>query len=720
MSGTGPNNPPAELPAELVSSLEYLSAAYSAFGLYSPEHPLAVALSEAVADASVRLEAVFKTRQLPGMHLAVTTGGFVWQGRALMPGTVSPLASDLHSLSAIEITLAGRISSAAAHKLLASIYELRHRGGTFDELRDVAEGIAGRPIRFSSIEAEQLAGGGAPVGHAGGVLSDSQVAVLLRDPPDDPTLMAECLTRSLLGGDADEADAVRTWLLHESATACTNPAPDQANGEADPASHRKAWLTACIERLTPEVRSQLLASTPKPDPEWLLSAARLAPVWPLDELIAAMESLTGDVTSLRGSGRLLFTQLLTLATRDDQQQRVRSVISTWGAHRSDSSLFPSDFGNDGSQQFRSDEYADELMKHARREDGGPADSPVICIDDEESLAVRAAEIAVQLAEDEEDDDIAAVGVARTAESLIRRSRTDLIVRALANDIDAPDLAIQPSLRQRRLLAVLRKPDTIRVLLENLGDTHDEHTSMVRLLDLAGEHAATLALEFAATTEQRGAGLFAMAWFRALKPELRGSAIGEFLSAQPDRVGMLEPLCDGISTIHIGHCVEHLVSPSQPEHARAVLRVLGWCSGAWPASVVHYVASHGGGRELPATIAALTSGPAETRSDTIARVLCSWVSLHDTPIADVIGLVDVLRHDQSVAERAFVQLLRVIRGRVFMVARGDAEPLLEALHAYPEPSEAAARAIREWRSLRMQLIRVVGSFGRARPREKRCA
>ncbi|MEO0631164.1 MAG: hypothetical protein AAFY46_10635, partial [Planctomycetota bacterium] len=432
----------------------------------------------------------------------------------------------------------------------------------------------------------------------------------------------------------------------------------------------------------------------------------------------------GDVTTLRGSGRLLFTQLLALADGSDQTERIKSVIESWGAQRPDSSLFSvSDSTGDASKAFRSNEYAEELMAHARQTRSETVVGVGFDIEDDDALSIRAAEIAVEMSNEDDDPGIAAVGVARTAESLIRRSRTDLILHALASEWEGDETDQAASPRRRRLLAVLRKPDSIRALLDSLHSTGDTE-AVVRLLDLAGEHAAPLALEFAANTRPGEPRQLTLAWFRGLGPETRASAMAEFLSASPQDADMLEPLCEGIDTLHIGFCIDHLIAADRPEHTAAALRVLGWCTGSWPASVVHHITTRPDEHLRAAVTRSLTSGPLHTRSDTIARVLCSWVIVSGVPVADASELVSALTNDQGAAERAFVELLGVIRERYSMIARGDAEPLLDALGGFEQVSNETQRMLGLWRSPKTRCMRLIGSIGLKRRAngqgERRCA
>ncbi|MEO1535109.1 MAG: hypothetical protein AAFS11_06065 [Planctomycetota bacterium] len=694
--------------------MEYLSAAYSAIGLYSPEHPLVVALSEAAADASAFLD---RCDSCETPRIDVSASGFAYRGTSLMTGVVSPLAGDLHALNAIEMTIAGAISAAGVHRLLTTVHETRRSGGTLDRVNEVAQSIAGHPLRLSVVPAERLSAraSSCDTGVPGQLVTDSSIAALLRDCPDDPVRFAELLTDALGHDKAAETEVAREWLLSQTSGVAHLP--------VDESSARQLWLTECIRRLDPDVRMRLLQTTPEPDPRWLLSAARLAPVWPIDELIAALETLAGDVATLRGSGRLLFTQLLTLASDSSQTERIEAVIESWGAHRSDSSLFASAGAEDASKTFRSDEYAEELMTHAQRSRVAPAVGLGLDVESDDALSVRAAEIAFELSREDRDSDVAAVGVARTAESLIRSHRTDLILQALTSEWDGDESDRTASPRRRRLRAVLRKPDSIRALLDSLHSTRDTG-AVVRLLDLAGEHAAPLALEFAANTEHGKPQQLALAWFRGLGPETRASALAEFLSASPQHVGMLEPLCDGIETLHIGFGIDHLIAANHPEHTAAALRVLGWCAGSWPASVVHHITTRPDAELRASVTQSLTSGPVHTRSDTIARVLCSWVIVSGVPVADASALVSALTNDQGVAERAFVELLGVIRERYSMIARGDAEPLLDALSGFEEVSSGTQRMLGLWRSPKTRCLRLIGSIGlnrRAHGRgEKRCA
>ncbi len=696
------------LPA-VTSFIEYLSAAYSAVGLYGSDHPLAAALAEAVADG---VRPLVRESSEETYTFEIGCGMFLWQGQPVPPKLVSQLASDLHSLNAVELVLSGTIDAAVTHTLLTSIYNARRDGGTLDDVTRVADGIARRPIRFVPLAAEALSSHHASVPgertETARLVSDAELAAMLREPPDDPGVLADRIIDRVESGGGDE---IRSWMLAQLDEAV------EAGGDHE--SLRKVWLERCIERLTPEVRASLVRSVPKPDPEWLMTMARLAPVWPIDELLAALENVTGDVTSLRGTGRLLFTQLLGFAHQGEQQSRVRSIIDTWGSNRPDSSLFASGSDSDQGDEFRSEEYAEELLQYATQRTGDAIGVRIDDLENEDRLATRAAEIAIGLAEDAEDPDIAAIGVSRTAEALIRQSRVDLVLKALARDLADDDDPRSLSLRQRRLVAILKKPESVRALLENFSTGADD-AGVVRLLDLAGEHAASAVLEFCRTSACEASNVRALAWFRGLAPEVRASAIGEHLSAFPDDVEMLESVCEGIEAFQIGHCIEHLVSVDQPGHTRAVLRVLGWCTGDWPASVVQHVISTSQRDVLTDAIRGLTAGPAQSRSDTIARVLCSLASLRQMSVLPMLPLIQTLRQDQRVAERAFVELLAVIRSRPTMIARGDAEPILQALAGYESLGEPTKRALRQWKSPTVYLLSMFGRLTGPGREARRCA
>ncbi|MEM1072444.1 MAG: hypothetical protein AAGH71_06460 [Planctomycetota bacterium] len=692
--------------------VEYLSAAYSAIGLYGPAHPLVAALIEAVVEATVQLR---RDPAIQKYSIDIACGSFLWKGAPVPPKLVSQLASDLHAMNAVVLEVSGALEAPSAHALLSSIYQTRRDGGTIEDVARVAEGIAGRPIRILSLEVDGLSSRSLASAEQDpsrrGLVSDAELAAILREPPEDPTLLADTIVQRVETGNDADAETVRTWLAAESdALRC---------GGEDEEALRKAWLERCVENLTPEVRATLLRSVPKPDPEWLMSTARLAPVWPVEELIGALENLTGDAMSLRGTGRLLFTQLLGLARRDDQQQRVRSIIETWGANQNDSMLFATDSGAEAGEHFRAQDYADELLEYAERGAGSHAGFPGLEVENPDRIAVRAAEIAFQLAEEEHDPDLAATGVFRSAHSLIRQSRIDLVLRALSQDLEPGGDARSLSRRQRRLIAALRKPDSIRALLQAF-ETGVEDAGVVRLLDLAREHAASIVLEFASTTDSSDGRSRALAWFRSLPAELRASAIGEHLSVYPQNADMLETVCEGIEAFQIGHCVEHLVSRSQPDHTRAVLRLLGWCTGAWPASVVQHIISTAEDDVVDEAIRSMTSGPAQTRSVTIARVLCSLVTLRKTPVADMEPMIRAVMQDQPVAERALVDLLTVIRSRPSMIARGDAKLVLRALGEFDSVSETTSRVIREWRSPAIQVLGLVGRLGIGKREGRRCA
>lgn len=703
-----------QVPRAVTGFVENLSAAYAAIGLYGPEHPFVAALAEAVADCVASLR-VGQQVTAASCSLQIARGMFLWQGSAVAPRLVSQLASDLHALNAVELQVIDAINAASTHTLLCSIYATRRQGGAIEEVIRAAEELPARPIRIvplatgsMSLHALAIADESRPDAK---IASDAELGAMLRKPPEDPAAFAEQIARHVEAGGAERAATIREWLAAQTDGAFRDVKDEEAL--------RRQWLASCIQQLTPEVRESLLRSTPQPEPQWLMSAARLAPVWPAEELIAALEGLTGDVTMLRGTGRILFAQLLGLATQGEQQRRVRSIIATWGSKPASLSLFATGAEAASNDQFRAEDYAEELLQYATQQTPGARHAWGLAVEDDEQIAIRAAEIATFLSEETNDPDLAAAGVSRSAEVLIRRARADLVLRALVRHNESEGDAHSLSRRQRRLRAVLKKPDCIRAVLESF-ESDESNEASVRLLDLAREHAAPLVLEFCSTSASPGARSRALAWFRGLPAETRASAISEHLSSCPDNAAMLEPVCEGIAAFQIGHCVDHLVAAHQASHTTAVLRVLGWCSGCWPASVVQHVTSTLQREVLDQAIRSVTDGPAETRSVTIARILCALVTLRQTPVSQLLPLIETLQRDQSVAERAFVDLLKVIRARPSSIAKGDAEPVLAALRAYPAMSESTRRALRDWRSPTVQLLSMVGRWSGRRGQERSCA
>ncbi len=696
---------------EITEVIEYLSAAYAAIGLYGSDHPLVSALAEAVADSTRYLAERSSAREA---SVDIACGAFLWQGAPIPPTLVSQLAADLYGLEAAAMKVAGAVEASSARALLAAIHRARHGGGSLDEAFRVFGSARGGSITLVASPAagesprSTLIGRDPAAGHR--IAPGAGLQAALGDPAGDPGATADRIVDRLRAGCEGDSEIVRTWLIDQSIAA--------ERAEERVRAGRKPWLAACVQRLPLEVREALLRPMARPDSEGLLAVARLAPVWPIDELIAALEGVAGNAALLRGTGRLLFTRLVELAKDDGRHRRVRAIIEAWGATPADSRLVAADpsRSRDG---FSAEEYVEELLSSVRSDSHTGSAASFGEVESDDRVAVRAAEIGAWLSEETGDPDIAATGVARAADALIRQSRTDLVLRAVTREFEPGGDARQLSRGQRRLAAALKRPECVRSLLR-LFDDPSIDAGLLRLLDLAQEHAATLLLEFCSRAPGEESTARALAWFRSLPAELRASAIGEHLSVAPRDADMLGPLCQGLEAFQIGHCVEHLLSPTQPEHTRAVLRLLECCAGSWPASVVQHVINAPRLDILEEAIASMTSGPAHTRSATIARVLCAMVSLRGVSTAELRALTDALRHDQPVAERAFVELLDVMRDRPSAIVRGDAEPLLSALRGYASVTEPTRRVLREWRSPRLRMLAVLGRMSGRHGARRRCA
>lgn len=651
---------------EARSAVEFLSAAYAAIGLYDAEHPLVLALAESACEA---LGTLFpRGGGDPPVSAAIEPTAFRVAGALSPRGHVSGLAGDLHDAGMTGLTLRGVAEAAPLRGWLSVIWDMARARAGSQEIADRAASECAGAIVLTPLPVGAIASGigtsgeGSP--HA--LVTEADFASLHRRTGGDTAAFAAALS-ARIESTGEGADSARAWLLSQLRSM------GGVLGSTDEDS-RRAWLSGCIEQLSPAARRGLLGAVTAPDPEWFLNASRLAPIWPMHELVDALENVAASAATLRGTARLLFTQLWHLSQRSHDRERLAVLAGQWHARAaaSDLSAIPtvSMTSDPAGAPFRSEDYAEELTRLADL--SGPAVSArgawdIGMIEDEEVASVLAADIALAVTESEQDIDRAAGLIARSAVALIRNGRLDLIVDVMLRERPwgAHGEAVQDaarSVRQRRLVSALQQPECVDALLDQLERATDD-PSTLRLLDIAGEHAAPRVLAFCAGDSGDRARERALAWFSGLSPDIKAAALGEHLSLSPAFGPAIAAACVQIPASTLARHLPHLLDGTRPERAVAAYAALGAAPGEWPASVVEGVLREPHPGVLAAGIAAACADASGERCETMGHILGGLVLLRRSDAATVAPLVRALSaHRSPIAERALLEMFMALRGR----------------------------------------------------------
>jgi hypothetical protein len=679
------------------SVLDFLSAAYAAMGLYDADHPLVLTLAESAHEALDRLLA--HGGGGASVSAAIEPTAFRVGGVLTPHGHVSGLAGDLHDAGMTGLTLRGPAGAGALRGWLSVVRETTRARAEANEIVDRAESPAAGAITLTPVPVGAIASGAAAAGDGApaALVSEADFTALHRRAGGDPAAFAAALSAQI-ESPGEGADAARGWLLSQLRSM------GGALGCSDEDS-RRAWLAGCVEQLSPAARRGLLGAVNTPDPEWFLAASRLAPIWPMHELVDALENVAASAATLRGTARLLFTQLWHLTQRSHDRDRLAALAAQWHARAAaaDHGAIPTAgmTADPAGEPFRAADYAEELTRLAGLAGTGagrPGAWDFGVIEDEEVASVLAADIALAVTESKHDMDRAAGLIARSAESLIRNGRLDLIVDVMLREHPwgEPGEAAQDaarSVRQRRLVSALQQPECVDALLDQLERATDD-PSTLRLLDISGEHAAPRVLSFCATTPSDRARERALAWFCGLAPDTQAAAVGEHLSVSPMAGAVLAAACAQIPAATLARHVPHLLDGARAEHAVAAYVAMGAAPGEWPASLVDAVLRETRPGVLAAGIAAACADASGQRCETLGRLLGGLVLLRRADTAAVAPLIGALAaHRSPIAERALLEILAALRGR----ASEHADAIAAGLSGRPDLSDHGRMVLRRRRS-----------------------
>jgi hypothetical protein len=681
--------------AALRSSLEFLSAAYAAMGTYSYEHPLVMTLCEATEAA---LHKLFSKKHTDPVSVEPRPAAFQSASGMIPRGHVSTLAGDLHKLDIVQLQLHRACSAKSLREALLAVADARHARAEPASLPDALARVTDNALRLVPLPLEAIqqraALQGAPPKAGSDWLSETDLARLADQAAGDPAHLARRISDQIATGQTQAVDAVRRWLIGESAHLAAMPDAEQTQA-------RQSWIADCVQRLTPQARQELLGAVPNPDARWFLDASRLAPFWNPEELAQILENITHDARSLRGTARLLFAQLWKLARQTDQRGRVLSLIEQWHAgqiHAGRTELpFAAIDHRHSAEDFRPEDYATEL--ETLTDAGQTRRLPLVIeeIEDGANAVVRAADIAMALGESKDDLDRAAAMVARHTIAMIQAGRLDLITDLLASHDQATNGAA--SVRQRGLVAALHRPECIAALLDRLQASPDD-TGVVRILDLIPDHAAPKVLAFCDTASRTEARTAATIWLNGLQPEVKAAAVGERLASDPAAGPVLTSLCAQLSAAVLGRHLQHLLeSADSPSHQTAAFQAMSHASGPWPPAAVDALVRLTGAIALPKAVDALLAGDPAERQAALAEALRGLMLFRGAPAGTIAPITAALAAVPGAApEQMLTSLLATVYAYGPLISKGYGDVLIPALRARGVLAKPAKRLLHSWRFL----------------------